>query len=237
VKYPKINSLFKREGGNYKPGEFKTLTPEKKAIRNRFIEGDYAQDHFPNIRNWLVTEKINGMNVRCHFTKIDGGKWHKNFLGRTDAAQMPPKLLKHLENQFADDLLSELFSEATEVFLFGEGYGPKIQNGDWYSKEQRFALFDVLINGKWWMEYDVVREMAKKLDIPTAPMIGIMREQQIIDYVKGSKQCPSSPLSVFADVSQCKMEGIVARAYPMVLDRNGLPIKFKLKCRDFKEGG
>ena len=32
-------------------------------------------------------------------------------------------------------------------------------------------------------------------------------------------------------------EGIVARAYPTMLFRNGIPIKWKLKIKDYQKGG
>lgn len=45
-KYPKINTLWKRDE------------------KNRFntIEGDLSQEEFGNIKNWHITEKIHGIH-------------------------------------------------------------------------------------------------------------------------------------------------------------------------------
>lgn len=248
IKYPKIQSLWKRKGGLYTKEELKTLTPEQKATRGDFITGEYACPEFKNINNFLVTEKIDGTNIRiiCKKYYLEPSKqgnirWTIDFKGRTDAAILPPKLLKYLEEHFTAERIENTFKDAEEVTLFGEGFGEKIQSGGYYSKDQRFCLFDVYINEKWWMEYDTVMDIACQLEIPYAPIImpkgnhsKLWKEDQIIAYVKGSKDCPSSPLSQFAKVSQHQAEGVVARAYPMMLFRHGTPIKFKLKHKDFK---
>jgi len=227
VKYPKINSLFKREGGAYTKEELKNRTKEQKATRHRFID-EYSCPEFENIEKWSVSEKIDGMNMRIWYVK--GCKM--TYLGRTDAAQLPPKLLAYLQEHFTKERMEQAFPDAEEVILYGEGHGPKIQNGGYYSEEQRFVLFDVLI-GRWWMQRSSVNELALELKIPCVPWLGIMTKEEIIQYVKGYDDSPSSPLSVFAQISQCKMEGIVAQAHPMMLFRDGTPIKFKLKCKDF----
>lgn len=215
MKYPKIHSLFRRE-------QF--------AKCNDLIIGDYACQEFANIKTWLVSEKIDGMNIRIHYIR----GMRPTFAGRTDNAQLPPKLLAYLQEHFTRELFYKVFEDAYEVMLFGEGYGAKIQSGGYYAKDQRFVLFDVFINDTWWMEWDTVIEMANKLGIPTPPILckgakkGTMNEDEIIQLVKDRYD------SGFAE-DEHVMEGVVARAYPMLLFRDGTPVKFKLKCRDFKD--
>lgn len=207
-KYPKINSLWCREGAGYTKEQLQTLTPEQKANRHRFT-GEYACREFMNIRK--------GSQMA--------------FAGRTDAAQLPPKLLAYIQEHFTTERMENVFPDAEEVLLFGEGYGKKIQSGGYYSDEQRFVLFDVVI-GHWWMEFDTVQKMAEDLDIPAVPVLTqpeklLFTEDETVALVK------SNPNSVFAKDMHV-FEGVVARAYPTMLFRDGTPIRFKIKCKDFR---
>jgi hypothetical protein len=231
MKYPKINSLWKREGWYYDEAVKKNTPPSLQKNRQKFIEGDYACPEFANINNWLVTEKIDGMNIRiiCKRETFDR-PWNIEFRGRTDNAQLPPKLLAYLQEHFTSELIESVFGfDAHEIILYGEGYGEKIQSGGYYSKEQRFVLFDVKI-GFWWFEFDNVIDSAQKLGVPHVPVLNLPRDDKknIIEYVK------ARPYSKYAENTHIS-EGVVARAYPMVLFREGTPIKFKLKCKDFKD--
>ena len=89
---------------------------------------------------WIWTEKIDGMNIRIMW---DGHK--VSYGGRTERAQLPPELVAKLDEYFGgrenEELFEKLFGE-TEVILFGEGYGGKIQAGKDYGSED-FILFDV----------------------------------------------------------------------------------------------
>ena len=46
MKYPKINTLWKRD------------------IKGNIIDGEFSCLEFVNIKNWYITEKIDGTNVR-----------------------------------------------------------------------------------------------------------------------------------------------------------------------------
>jgi len=207
MKYPKINSLFRRD-----------------RKTKKIIEGDYSCPEFDNIEKWLVTEKIDGMNIRIFYKK--GSK--PRFGGRTDNAQLPPKLLDYLQEHFTTERLDGVLGKSDEAILYGEGYGEKIQRGGYYSKEQRFVLFDILVESKCWLEWDSIEEIAEGLEIPHAPLIhNAFRKQDVIDMVKDGNP------SYFAEEDHV-FEGVVARAYPMMLFRDGTPMKFKLKVKDFK---
>ena len=111
IPYPKIETLFNRNA------DF-TVNPEELRL-----------PEFALVRSWLVTEKIDGTNIRVGLTP-DG---RRLIGGRTDVASIPSFLLEHLDAVLPVEKLRELWpkDEATglhpEVTLFGEGYGPKIQ--------------------------------------------------------------------------------------------------------------
>lgn len=224
MEYLKINSLWKRQSWYFDEKEKKSR--ESKGKSPSFIIGDYAEPEFGNIKKWLVDEKVDGTNIRIFYK--DG---KVSFGGRTSAAQLPCHLLDYLQCTFTNWELNKAFpcSEVEpypNVILFGEGYGPKIQAcGGNYRKEVGFILFDVWVGG-WWLRREDVISIAEKLSIPIVPRIGIMTEEEIVDFVK------LKPLSLCSEIPQM-MEGVVCRSEPLLLFRNGKPVMWKLKCREF----
>ena len=82
------------------------------------------------------------------------------------------------------------------------------------------------------MEWDSVEEIAKKLKIKTVPVFKGMNMdiKEAVDFVKSNYP---SMLANEEGIAGHKAEGIVARAYPMMLFRNRIPIKWKLKVKDY----
>jgi hypothetical protein len=217
--YPKINTIFPRDDkGNIKR--------EK-----------YCAPEFESINRWTFTEKIDGMNivVRFHLGGSFGfeDKWCITFGGKTDNAQIPVKLLDYLKKTFLDNQnkFIEYFlihdKSVKDIIIHGEGYGEGIQKGGDYSKEQRFVAFDMEIDN-WWLEQDHSRSICSELGIDFVPKIELNSIPEAIDFIENKK-----PLSHLAEKER-PMEGIVATSYPLMLFRNGEPIKWKLKQKDFK---
>lgn len=221
IEYPKIHSLWKREG-YYLEGEDKNKTKVKSLIM-----GDYSQGEFANINKWRVEEKIDGTNIRIFYK--DG---KIRFDGRTDDAQIPCHLFEYLQTTFSECNFHEIFHcEEGEpwpsVILFGEGYGRKIQkNGEKYNPRVGFILFDAHVNG-WWLQRKDIEEIAEKFIVPVVPSLGMMTENEIIFLVK------SEPNSRLSPEYGC-FEGVVCKTDPMMLFRNGNPVVWKLKCKDLK---
>ena len=213
MKYPKINTIWKRDESN----------------KFKIIEGDFSKQEFANIKNWHITEKIDGTNIRVSFENNT-----IRFDGRTDEAQMPAHLYDALQKIFTISAMQQAFKEPVpcKVVLYGEGYGAKIQKGGGlYRKDAGFILFDAWIDG-WWLERDSVNDIADKLSIKSVPEFGIMDHESAIRIVQ------SRPNSLIAEEPKV-IEGIVARSHPLMLFRDGTPIMWKLKVRDFdaKEAG
>ena len=212
-KYPKIETLFKRDE------KFK-------------VTDEIRLPEFENIKKWLITEKIDGTNIRIIYTPDD----KLLIRGRTDKASIPTFLLEELQNIFTVEKVKAILDNPIEqgLCLYGEGYGQRIQKGGGnYNKGNSFRLFDVWIDG-WWLEWDSVEETAGKLAIGTVPTLGIRDIESAVNIVKNIS------MSVVAEEENGKFipfEGIVARAYPTMLFRRGNPIKCKLKVKDFDKGG
>lgn len=215
MKYPKIHTLFKRN--------------EKKKV----IEWHYSKEEFANIKFWQITEKIDGMNIRIEYEKkteelYNGGICQQEYLtfkGRTNNAQIPKDLQKYLEKTFKKEDFRHTFPNAKRIILFGEGYGKKIQSDKYKLKDKvKFILFDVWIDG-WWLEYKNVKNVAEEFKIDVVPLIATWTDYNTIQHIK------SNPRSRLND--RVVIEGYVARSYPMVLFRDGTPIKWKIKVKDY----
>ena len=208
IEYNKIDTLYKRD----MEGTKKLLEGE---FRNPTVE--FLKDNV-----WQFTEKINGTNIRIYW---DGHK--VLFGGRTEKAQIPAPLVNYLNSVFGTNEAEQIFEEKfgeTEVILFGEGYGPKIQNGGAYRNDVSFIMFDVLISGNY-QSRESVEDIAKAFGIDIVPIIFEGTIQEGVDFVKGH---PKSTMGT-AD-----MEGLVGRPKVEMRDRCGKRVIVKIKWEDFK---
>ena len=213
-KYCKIETLYVRDKETFK------------------VTDEIRCPEFENIKKWLVTEKIDGTNVRVLYTDYGEQEYKIEFRGRTDKADMPPFLQKELERMFSHTKTLEIFNEATNVCLYGEGYGARIQKGGGnYREGVSFRLCDVWIDG-WWLKWDDVVDVADKLAIRTVPRFGVRTLEEAIKCV----WMKSSLAKEENNRSDVDAEGIVVRSYPLMLFRSGNPIMWKLKKRDFVAG-
>lgn len=214
IEYPKIETLYDRDEKTRKVITDHTRHPE-----------------FSIIKEWHVTEKVDGTNVRVAL-RPDGTVF---FGGRTDNAQMPVILIDYLRQTFTPDKMSAAFatSDGAEVTLFGEGYGEKIQNGGAYRKGVSFRLFDALV-GAWWLEPDAILDVAGKLGIQTVPVVppihALPSTRDELAAILGTGQ---SIVARDDGGTGVMAEGIVARTWPALLTRRGQRVVWKLKFKDF----
>ena len=206
--YEKIETVFCRDTNGTK----------------RLILDNYRNPTIAYLKDnmWLFTEKVDGTNIRVHW---DGHK--VEFGGRTDKAQIPGPLLNKLNEMFMTTEAEELFEQTwgdKDVILFGEGYGPKIQNGGDYRSDVSFILFDVLV-GDNYQEREWVEETAQMFNIDVVPIVLTGTIQDGIDYVM---KHPRSTMGT------AMMEGVVGRPMIELRDRRGERVIVKIKWEDFK---
>lgn len=206
--YEKIETVFCRDTNGTK----------------RLILNDYRNPTIAYLKDnmWLFTEKVDGTNIRVHW---DGHK--VEFGGRTDKAQIPGSLLSKLNEMFATSEAEELFEQTwgdKEVVLFGEGYGPKIQNGGEYRSDVSFILFDVLV-GDNYQEREWVEKTAQMFNIDVVPIVLTGTIQDGINYVMKHPQ---------STMGTAMMEGVVGRPMIELRDRRGERVIVKIKWEDFK---
>lgn len=225
MEYPKIETLYERENATHFVVDGKLRLPE-----------------FGLASRWLVTEKIDGTNVRIILAQ--GGEANLSpspsvvYRGRTDAAQMPPALLDMLRERFPAEKVLAAFDPGTDAVIYGEGYGPKIQKGGGnYRSDPGFRVFDVVVFGShgrlWWLNWGQMEDVARKIGTETVPVIAKdVTLSEAVEYVVHR----SDVASLEKGDDTVPQEGIVARTDPLLFMRNGQRLVWKLKKRDFVGG-
>lgn len=209
--YTKIETIFERDMDGTK----------------KLIEGKFRNEtvEFLKDNQWICTEKIDGTNIGIVW---DGHK--VSYQGRTERAQIPAHLMNKLIEMFGGETNEELFEQKfgeTQVILFGEGYGAKIQKGGGnYRSDVSFILFDVYLpEQNLWLKRDALEDIAMTFGIDVVPVVLTGTMQEAVDFVK---QKPKSTIGV-AD-----MEGLVCKPVVDMLDRMGRRVIVKVKARDFE---
>ena len=193
--YQKINTIFMRDAKN-------VIMPYE----------PFTEPEFEYLRGlkWRGEEKVDGTNMRIEVTKrpeyVRGGDYANEenrgvlgvyfdvrYAGKTDNAQIPKNLLKHMEEKYPKEkVLAALglkefipvsewdidhnwleYDQIPNIYtIYGEGYGEGIQSGGWYIKGgNEFIVFDVKVNDIY-LKTDARDEIATKLG---APIVLLMR--------------------------------------------------------------
>lgn len=211
----------------YEYHKIETLYQRDTEGTKRLIPGLFRDETVESLKDitWQFTEKIDGTNIGIYW---DGHKVHVQ--GRTERAQIPTFLMDRLCDLFGGEENEQLFEQKfgdTEVVLFGEGYGAKIQKGGSYIPDGvDFILFDVYVpNSNLYLKRADVEDIAKAFGIGVVP---IVLEGTLADGEAFVKEHPESTIGT-AD-----MEGVVGRPKVELKDRRGKRVIVKIKWKDFK---
>ena len=246
--YQKINTIFMRDANN-------VIMPYE-----RFVEPEF--EYLRGLK-WRAEEKIDGTNMRIEVTKeevldytmdpsvLKGVKFNIRIAGKTDNAQIPKNLLKHMQEKYTNEkILGALglkefipvsewksnynwddYSKIPAIYtIYGEGYGEGIQSGGWYIKGgNEFIVFDVKVNDIY-LKTEARDEIATKLGAPIVPFKGYFTLDEAIDYVRKGFR------SVVAESPEVKMaEGLVLRTDLGLRNRMGNRLIVKIKYEDFQK--
>lgn len=204
MEYHKIETLYERDEKTFK------VTG---VIRNRT---------YSLLKTWHWTEKIDGTNIRAIWNHETG---KLTFGGKTNNAQIHADLVRHLYENLPVENVRAVFPDVPAV-IYGEGYGAGIQKGGDYSATKKFIVFDVLVDGKWWLSWDNVLDVAAKLHLETVPEFGEMPLEQASEMVRAGFQSKLNG-------GKMKAEGLVGRPLETLFDKKGARLIVKLKTKDF----
>lgn len=208
--YQKIQTVFLRDPET----KYKTL-----------LEGTWAKPEFELLKdiNWICTEKIDGTNIRIMW---DGE--NLRFGGKTDNTHIPAHLLSTLQDLFSEEKMKSCFEDASEVCLYGEGYGRKIQKGGNYLPDRTdFILFDVKV-GNFWLSREANEDIAEKLGINIVPIMGVMTLSEAVEIVKEGFK------STIAENKEYIAEGLIMKPVTELYSRRGERVISKVKYKDFQ---
>lgn len=210
TEYPKIENLYARDPETHKSGP----------------EHGFRLPAVGQIAQWLVLEKVDGMNMRVVFTPAEVDPVH--IFGRTDRAQIPADLCASIAKWAQPYAFFEAFADEdgigpAQVILFGEGFGAGIQQGGHYRPDKGFILFDVLVDGHWLSWLDVV-DVAGKLGIEHVPVLAHNADLDLVTLLVEDR------MSDLTDPEH--VEGVIARTDPYLFDGRGRRVMFKYKVRD-----
>lgn len=246
--YQKINTIFMRDAKN-------VIMPYE----------SFTEPEFEYLRGlkWRAEEKIDGTNMRIEVTKvpvwddgiegrtINGVEFKVRIAGKTDNAQIPKNLLKHMQEKYPNEkVLAALglkefipveewenehnwltYEQIPNIYtIYGEGYGEGIQSGGWYIKGgNEFIVFDVNVNDIY-LKTDARDEIATKLGAPIVPFIGYFTLDEAIAFVRKGFR------SQVAQNPDAKMaEGLVLRTDLGLRNRMGNRLIVKIKYEDFQK--
>lgn len=245
--FQKINTIFKRDSNNL------------------IIVGDYSDRIVEYLKDcvWLAFEKIDGTNIRLEVIteivyseanedgthQLLGVNFKVDYKGKTDNAQIPQMLHKHLEDNYPpekvlaawglksyipyeewkDHKWTTIDDIPTKWTIYGEGYGAGIQSGGGYIRNGvSFIVFDSKVNNLY-LEWDSTKDIAGKLNAPTVPFYGKMTIGEAVDIVSiGFKSAVSEDKNLDA-------EGLVLRPEVPIYDRMGNRVITKIKTVDFRK--
>jgi len=252
--YQKINTIFMRDAKN-------VIMPYEPFVEPEF---NYLRG-----LQWRGEEKVDGTNMRIEVTKkpiwdggtingtLNGVEFNVRIAGKTDNAQIPPKLDKFMKENYpndkvlaalglkdyipveewvehkwvAEDGVTPNYDSIPNIYtIYGEGYGAGIQKagGNYIKNGVGFIVFDVKVNDIYLLT-TARDEIATKLGAPIVPFIGYFTLDEAIDYVrKGFK-------STIAENKDYIAEGLVLRPAYGLKNRMGKRLIVKVKYEDFQK--
>ena len=211
----------------------KFSSPFKK--NDNFINTPKLSQELPKGR-WILTEKIDGTNIRIIITK-------PNEEGKREIHIGSRKLILNQEDkgskQYMDCLsevnthkIKEYFKDVNStIIIYGEGYGPGIQKGGIYSKEKNFRVFDIRI-GEAYQDFEYVKKVCIDNQLNLVPILQEIKEVCYHDcryYLNEFKE------TLIKEGSGGKPEGFVMKFEPVLLNKYKKRLIFKIKFKDFKK--
>lgn len=184
---------------------------------------------------WIKTEKIDGTNIRIILTKKDEEGERKVIIGSRKLLLNP---LDKTSNQYIDCLkevnlhkLKEYFNDMdSTITIYGEGCGAGVQKGGIYSPKKDYRVFDIKI-GNTYQDWEYVEKVCIDNQLNIVP---VNSEVEEITYEECLESLNKFQDTMIKDGTGGKPEGLVYKFEPVLLNKYGERLIFKIKHRDFE---
>lgn len=253
--YTKINTLYQRY--QITKSGVEIPNPKWKMFQNKIILGKFADETFKFLfhNDFEAYSKIDGTNSKIvYFPMSETVKVG----GKTDNANSQHGQFEFLQN-IADrilPLLKEQFPKEDfemtylldgngkivvdeggrvtmtepEIYIYGEYYGEGVQKGGGYCKGNRFAVFDICVNG-WWIPSDMRHEICQTFELEEVPCLGKMSIAVAESMVRGGFRTKVDNVAN-PDLME---EGLVLRPTVPIKNSRGKRVIVKVKYKDYVE--
>jgi len=186
------------------------------------------------VGRWIKTEKIDGTNIRIILTKPDEDGNREVLIGSRKLILNPDdKGSKQYMDCIADvnlNKLKEYFKDVNStVIIYGEGYGAGVQTGVMYSPTKNFRVFDIRI-GLAYQDFEYIEKVCINNQLNLVPVLG---EVSCITYDECITSLAKFDNTLINDGTGGKPEGIVYKFEPVLLNKYGERLIFKVKFKDF----
>lgn len=206
--------------------------------------GKVRLDAAEAVRSWVITEKVDGMNMRAIFSWTEETGLQLAVRGRTDMANLTPQVIAAVERAFRVEAVGDVMVDSRQIIsrvwetelkagktvtFYGEAFGEGIQKNPLRMAGVRFYVFDILVGEKTWMRDDQISLLADQIGFKRVPMLGLVHglpetKEQVDELTGGFSRIATERI---------RPEGIVARPILPLFDTWGNRIIWKLTYREY----
>jgi len=213
TKYKKYKSPFVKDGNYKNTKELSQLLPRG---------------------TWIVTEKIDGTNIRIILDqqKEDGSRDYyigsrKLILNNED--KNSKQFLDCIKDVNINKLIDYFKDIKHTITIYGEGYGAGVQTGHIYSQDKNYRVFDIKI-GDVYQDWTYVCKVCVDNQLNIVPLLGNSKE---LSYDKCVGLLNTFHNTLIQEGIGGTPEGVVYKFEPVLLDKYGERLIFKVKFKDF----
>jgi RNA ligase (TIGR02306 family) len=185
------------DGKKYEP----PLPPGDQALGHDDFEcytdiANYWQypDAFSEGMRVRVTEKLHGTNSRVGVVWIDG-EWQFIAGSHSVCWEPPSRYWKPLAMAHVLRLINFLCDEKYPVTVYGEIYGPGIQDMDYGLAHAGYRVFDIKVNGRF-LHYDDLVDACDFWQVDMVPLLykGMYYDGLVEEYTNGNSLAAIEPV-------------------------------------------
>jgi RNA ligase (TIGR02306 family) len=140
-----------------------------------------------------ITEKIHGTNNRLGYVKDENG--HMMFVAGSHKRRLKSEYESGVPSMYWEPMTTDIQevlksiseqNDNADVIIFGEIFGPKVQDMHYGLNKKEFRVYDISVNSRY-LDYQSVNVLLNQYNIPTVPIlyIGPFNQDVVDEYTDG----------------------------------------------------